>query len=42
MVKGLILGRLFAAQSVPKELTDAWAKLANVSVDGKTLKLAMP
>jgi len=42
MVKGLIMGRLCAAQSVPKELTDAWAKLANVSVDGKTLKLAMP
>jgi hypothetical protein len=42
MVKGLIMGRLFAAQSVPKELTDAWTKLANVSVDGKTLKLAMP
>jgi hypothetical protein len=42
MVEGLIMGRLFAAQGVPKELTDAWAKLANVSVDGKTLKLAMP
>jgi hypothetical protein len=42
MVEGLIMGRMFAAQSVPKELTDAWAKLANVSVEGKTLKLAMP
>ena len=42
IVEGLIMGRLFAAQGVPKELTDAWAKLANVSVDGKTLKLAMP
>jgi hypothetical protein len=42
MVEGLVMGRLFAAQSVPKELTDAWAKLANVSVEGKTLKLAMP
>ena len=42
IVEGLIMGRLFAAQGVPKELTDAWAKLANVSVEGKTLKLAMP
>ena len=42
MVEGLIMGRRFAAQSVPKELTDAWAKLANVSVEGKTLKLSMP
>jgi len=42
MVEGVIMGRLFAAQSVPKELTDAWAKLANVSIEGKTLRLAMP
>jgi hypothetical protein len=42
IVEGLIMKRLFAAQGVPKELTDAWAKLANVSVEGKTLKLAMP
>jgi len=42
IVEGLIMRRLFAAQGVPKELTDAWAKLANVSVEGKTLKLAMP
>jgi hypothetical protein len=42
IVEGLLMKRLFAAQNVPKELTDAWAKLADVSVEGKTLKLAMP
>ncbi|MBI5382859.1 MAG: hypothetical protein HZA31_13250 [Opitutae bacterium] len=42
MVAGFVTKRLLAAQSIPSELDSAWKKLADVTVEPKVLKLAMP
>lgn len=42
VVPGLIMQRLFGAVAVPEDLTAAWSKLANVSIEDNHLQLAMP
>ena len=41
-VSGLVLDRLVANEKVPEDLSAAWKKLADVSVEGGSLKLTMP
>ncbi len=42
MVAGPVIKRLLYSSTVPEDLSSAWAKLANVTVEGKLLKLTMP
>ena len=39
---GLVAGKFLNAKSVPEDIAGAWAKLADVAVDGNALKLTMP
>jgi hypothetical protein len=39
---GLLRDRVFAAQPIPDDIKAAWSKLANVAIEGNTLKLTMP
>jgi hypothetical protein len=41
-VAGTVLRQLLAAQRVPEDIAGAWAKLANVSVEGARLSLEAP
>ena len=42
MVEGFVKRKLVALQVVPEDLTADWKKLANVSLEGKSLRLTMP
>lgn len=42
IVPGLILGRLMKTVTLPDDLTAAWDKLGNVSIDGAHLNLGTP
>lgn len=42
MVAGPLLKRLFKTATIPEDLAGAWAKLSDVTVEGKLLKLKMP
>lgn len=42
MVKGLVAKKFLNAQRFPPDLVAAWGKLAEVSIEGSTLKLSMP
>jgi hypothetical protein len=39
---GYVTRKILAAQPIPDDVAAAWPKLANVSIEGNTLKLAMP
>jgi hypothetical protein len=41
-LRGWVQGKLLFAQQVPDDLAAAWSKLADVSVDGSTLRLKGP
>jgi hypothetical protein len=42
MVMDYVLRKFYYAQPVPEEIATAWHKLAEVSIQGSTLKLKMP
>ncbi|MDB6128365.1 MAG: hypothetical protein JWM35_2261 [Verrucomicrobia bacterium] len=42
MLKGLVTKKFLNAQRFPPDIVAAWNKLAEVSIDGSTLKLSMP
>lgn len=42
ILPGLLLKKIYSAQQLPEELVAAWKKLADVTVEDGTLKLAMP
>ena len=42
MMSGLVMKKFLGAQRFPADAVAAWEKLAEVSLDGATLKLAMP
>lgn len=42
MAANYVRDRFLNAQAIPDEIKTAWAKLANVSIENKTLKLTMP
>ena len=37
-----VLDHLIGSQKVPEDIAEAWKKLADVSIEGSTLKLSMP
>ncbi|MBS0664277.1 MAG: hypothetical protein JSR48_13510 [Verrucomicrobia bacterium] len=39
---GFVMGRFLASDKIPAALTEAWGKLANVTIEGSVLKLTMP
>lgn len=39
---GYVMGKFLASDKIPAELSEAWAKLADVTVEGAVLKLTMP
>ena len=41
MIEGLVTKKILEAQPLPDDLTAAWQKLSDVTIDGKTLKLTM-
>lgn len=41
-LSGLVRDKILLAQPIPDDLRTAWAKLANVSIEGNALKLTMP
>ncbi len=41
-LSGFMMGKFFAAQSVPEDIAGAWAKLNHASIEGTQLKLDMP
>ncbi len=41
-VSGAVVGKFLGAQRFPADLVEAWGKLADVTIDGATLKLSMP
>ena len=41
LVSGYVRNKFLNAATVPEDIAAAWAKLANVTVEGNTLKLAM-
>lgn len=41
-VGGYVQKQFLSAQAVPEDIATSWAKLANVTVEGDALKLAMP
>ncbi|MCF7688217.1 MAG: hypothetical protein K9M98_13870 [Cephaloticoccus sp.] len=42
IVSGMVMGKLLAAANLPTDLTEAWGRLADVSIEGSELKLVMP
>jgi len=42
MVMEYVLRKFYYAQPVPEEIVTAWSKLADVTIQGSTLKLKMP
>ena len=42
MAAGLVREKILLAQPIPDDIKAAWAKLANVSIEGNALKLTMP
>jgi hypothetical protein len=41
-LQGYVTKKIFETQPLPEDIAAQWPKLANVSIDGNTLKLAMP
>jgi hypothetical protein len=41
-VTGYLRGKFLESQSIPDDIRASWLKLANVSIEGNTLKLTMP
>jgi hypothetical protein len=42
VLPGLVRSAIFGAQPIPDDIKGAWPKLANVTIEGNVLKLAMP
>jgi hypothetical protein len=42
MAAGFLAKRLITAKDVPEDIAGAWAKLADVAIEGSALKLTMP
>jgi hypothetical protein len=41
-LSGYVKSKVLSSQKIPEDIAAAWPKLANVSIDGTTLKLDMP
>lgn len=42
VIGGMIMDKLLTAANLPADLTEAWGKLAGVTIDGAQLQLVMP
>lgn len=42
VAQGWVMGKILAAKAIPEGVVAAWGKLADVKLDGSTLRLTMP